>query len=115
MIAFLLASLGASIAGIISTTRAKSISPFYSNEGLELNAIAACVIGGLFLTGGRGSIIGVVLGAMFIYLVEDILLLTGAPSFYLEAFVGAVIVAAVVLNTWVTGHGRVSSGRRFSI
>ncbi len=115
MIAFLLASLGASVAGIISTTRAKSISPFYSNEGLELNAIAACVIGGLFLTGGRGSVIGVVLGAMFIYLVEDILLLTGAPSFYLEAFVGAVIVGAVVLNTWVAGHGRVGTGRRFSI
>ena len=116
MIAFLLASLGASIAGIISTTRANSISPFYSNEGLELNAIAACVIGGLFLTGGRGSVIGVVLGAMFIYLVEDILLLSGAPSFYLDAFVGAVIVAAVVLNTWVTGHSRsAGSGRRFSI
>ena len=115
MIAFLLSSLGASIAGIISTTRAKSISPFYSNEGLELNAIAACVIGGLFLTGGRGSVIGIVLGAMFIYLVEDILLLGGAPSFYLEAFVGAVIVGAVVLNTWVTGHHRSGSGRRFSI
>lgn len=45
---------------------------------------------------------GIVLGAVLIYLVEDILLLTGAPSFYLEAFVGAVIVAAVVTNTWVT-------------
>ena len=115
IIAFMLCSLAASVAGIISTTRAKSISPFYSHEGLELTAIAACVIGGVFLTGGRGSVIGIALGAMFIYLVEDILLLSGAPSFYLDAFVGAIFVAAVLLNTWFARAGLGSgSGMRFS-
>ncbi len=101
IIAFIAAPVGATIAAIISTTRVSAISPFQSSMGLELDTIAACVIGGLFLTGGRGSVIGIVLGAILIYLVEDILLLTGAPSFYLEAFVGAVIVGAVVMNTWV--------------
>jgi simple sugar transport system permease protein len=101
IIAFIAAPVGATIAAIISTTRVRAISPFQSSMGLELDTIAACVIGGLFLTGGRGSVIGIVLGAILIYLVEDILLLTGAPSFYLEAFVGAVIVGAVVMNTWV--------------
>ena len=115
IIAFMLCSLAASVAGIISTTRAKSISPFYSHEGVELTAIAACVIGGVFLTGGRGSVIGIALGAMFIYLVEDILLLSGAPSFYLDAFVGAIFVAAVLLNTWFARAGLGSgSGMRFS-
>ena len=101
IIAFMAAAVAATIAAIISTTRVSAISPFQSEMGLELDAIAACVIGGLFLTGGRGSVLGIVLGAFLIYLVEDILLLTGAPSFYLEAFVGAVIVSAVVVNTWV--------------
>ena len=101
LVAFIAAPVGATIAAIISTTRVSAISPFQSSMGLELDTIAACVIGGLFLTGGRGSVLGIFLGAILIYLVEDILLLTGAPSFYLEAFVGAVIVSAVVLNTWV--------------
>ena len=101
IIAFMAAAVAATIAAIISTTRVSAISPFQSSMGLELDAIAACVVGGLFLTGGRGSVLGIVLGAVLIYLVEDILLLTGAPSFYLEAFVGAVIVGAVVMNTWV--------------
>ncbi len=101
LVAFIAAPVGASIAAIISTTRVSAISPFQSSMGLELDTIAACVIGGLFLTGGRGSVLGIFLGAILLYLVEDILLLTGAPSFYLEAFVGAVIVGAVVLNTWV--------------
>ena len=102
IIAFVMAPVGATIAAIISTTRVSAISPFQSQAGLEFDTIAACVVGGIFLTGGRGSVFGIVLGAVLIYLVEDILLLTGAPSFYLEAFVGAVIVAAVVTNTWVT-------------
>ena len=101
IVAFIAAPVGATIAAIISTTRVSAISPFQSSMGLELDTIAACVIGGLFLTGGRGSVVGIFLGAILIYLVEDILLLTGAPSFYLEAFVGAVIVGAVVANTWV--------------
>ena len=101
IIAFVMAAIGATIAAIISTTRVSAISPFQSQAGLEFDTIAACVVGGLFLGGGRGSVFGIVLGAVLIYLVEDVLLLTGAPSFYLEAFVGAVIVAAVVTNTWV--------------
>ncbi len=101
IIAFALAAITPTIAAIISTTRVSAISPFQSQAGLEFDAIAACVVGGAFLSGGRGSILGIVLGAVLIYLVEDVLLLTGAPSFYLEAFVGAVIVAAVVTNTWV--------------
>lgn len=101
IIAFVFAAVGATIAAIISTTRVSAISPFQSQAGLEFDTIAACVVGGIFLSGGRGSVFGIVLGAVLIYLVEDILLLSGAPSFYLEAFVGAVIVAAVVTNTWV--------------
>ena len=64
---------------------------------------AACVIGGLALTGGRGSILGVFLGAALIYTIQDVLLLLRAPGFYLDIFVGALIVLAVILNQAVQG------------
>jgi simple sugar transport system permease protein len=69
--------------------------------GLELQAIAACVIGGMALTGGRGSILGVVLGTMLIFTIKDVLLLLQAPGFYFDMFVGALIVFSVVLNTFI--------------
>ena len=86
-----LALVAAGVAGVVRRWGA----------ALVAGLMALGVLGGLFLGGGRGSVFGIVLGAVLIYLVEDVLLLTGAPSFYLEAFVGAVIVAAVVTNTWV--------------
>jgi simple sugar transport system permease protein len=66
--------------------------------GLELQAIAACVIGGLSLSGGRGSVLGIFLGAALIYTIQDVLLLLRAPGFYLDIFVGALIVGAAILN-----------------
>ena len=68
---------------------------------MELQAIAACVIGGVALTGGRGTILGIFLGAAFIYTIQDVLLLVRAPGFYLDIFVGILIVSAVVFNEMV--------------
>ena len=67
--------------------------------GLELQAIAVCVVGGLFLTGGRGNVIGILLGACMVAVVRDVLFLARAPAFYMDMFFGAVIVIAVILNT----------------
>ncbi len=100
LIAFCLSSLAASIAGILATTRVNSVSPV-QGQGLELQAIAACVIGGVALSGGRGSILGIFLGAAMIFTVQDILLLTSVPGYYLQAFVGLFIVCAAVLNRLV--------------
>ncbi len=97
IIAFVMASMLAAIAGIISTTRVNSVTVL--GQPFELRAIAACVIGGVFLFGGRGSILGIFLGAALIYLVEDILFLSRAPGFYLDVIVGVIIVVAVILNT----------------
>jgi simple sugar transport system permease protein len=65
---------------------------------LELEAVAACVMGGIALTGGRGSVLGVVVGACMFHLVKDIILLTRLPAYYLDLFVGVVIVFGVTLN-----------------
>jgi simple sugar transport system permease protein len=100
MIAFGLAGFCAAFAGMLATSRVGSIVAG-SGLGLELQAIAACVIGGVALTGGRGTILGIFLGAAFIYTIQDILLLIRAPGFYLDIFVGILIVSAVVFNEMV--------------
>ena len=67
-------------------------------DGLEMRSIAACVIGGVSLAGGKGSVIGTFLGMMLLGIVQNALNLLGVPSFYQYIFVGGIIVAAVVLS-----------------
>lgn len=102
--AFVLSALGATIAGILSTTRVTAVTAS-QGVGFELKTIAICVIGGLFLTGGRGTVLGIVVGAFLMHTVEDVLLLLRAPGFYLEMFIGAILVGAVIMNTWVARRG----------
>ena len=87
----------AAVAAIIDSARVGSASPD-AGTLLELDAIAACVIGGVSLYGGKGSLIGVFLGAVLLYTVQDILLLLRAPGFYLDSFIGAFILAAATMN-----------------
>ncbi len=97
LICFALAGAMAALSGMISAARVGSVTPAQGG-GLELQAIAACVIGGLALTGGQGSMLGVFLGAALIYTIQDVLLLLRAPGFYLDIFVGALIVLASISN-----------------
>jgi len=97
LIAFGLAGGCAAFSGIVAMTRVGSVQPG-GGLGLELEAIAACVIGGFALMGGRGSIVGIVLGTALIYSIQDILLLLRAPGFYFDMFVGALIAIAVIAN-----------------
>jgi ribose/xylose/arabinose/galactoside ABC-type transport system permease subunit len=105
IIAFALSGFGAAMAGMISMTRVGTATPA-QGIGMELRAVAVCVIGGLFLSGGRGTALGIVVGACLMYMVEDVLLLLRAPGFYLDVFVGAILVVAVVVNTWLTRKSR---------
>jgi simple sugar transport system permease protein len=97
LIAFIMTGTFTAFSGIISTTRVHSISPI-QGEGLELQAIASCVIGGTALMGGHGTVLGAFLGAALLYTIQDILLLLRAPGFYLRMFIGIIIVIAAVLN-----------------
>lgn len=100
LICFALAGFCAALSGLISAARVGSVTPAQGG-GLELQAIAAAVIGGVALTGGRGSAIGIFLGAALIYTIQDVLLLLRAPGFYLDIFVGALIVCAAIANQLV--------------
>lgn len=67
-------------------------------QGFELQVIAACVIGGVSISGGVGSVAGVVLGAMFLGIINNALPLVGISPFWQMAISGLVIIIAVALN-----------------
>jgi simple sugar transport system permease protein len=93
LLAFTLAGLMAAMSGLLGAARIGSISPGDVTT-LPLQAIAAAVIGGVILTGGTGTILGMMIGAALIYWIQDVLLLLAAPGYYLTAFVGALTIIA---------------------
>lgn len=104
LIAFAIAGGMAAMAGILATARVGSVQPG-QGAGLELQAIAACVIGGLSLRGGRGSIVGIFLGVLLIHTITDVLLLLRAPGFYLDMFIATLIVLAAIFNHLIERRG----------
>jgi len=73
-------------------------------SGYELNVIAAAVVGGASLTGGRGSALGVVLGALILQMISSGIDILGIEQSYSQIIIGSVVIAAVVLdnfNTWL--------------
>jgi ribose/xylose/arabinose/galactoside ABC-type transport system permease subunit len=66
--------------------------------GYELQVIAAAVIGGVSLSGGRGTVVGAVLGAMIIGLIQNALVLLTVPPYWQQAFIGGIIILAAVVD-----------------
>jgi ribose/xylose/arabinose/galactoside ABC-type transport system permease subunit len=93
----MLCSVLAGFAGIIQVFRIKAIVPSMGS-GYELTAIAAAVIGGAALTGGIGSVVGAVIGALLIAFIENIIILTRIDANWFRFAVGAMIVIAVTVN-----------------
>jgi ribose transport system permease protein len=94
---FMLSSLTAALAGLMLAARSSGGNPSLG-EGLELDVIAAVIIGGTSLFGGYGSVVGSVIGAIFIGIVQFGLLTMGYSSSIQEIIKGAIIVVAVSLN-----------------
>jgi simple sugar transport system permease protein len=69
-------------------------------QGLELQVIAATVIGGALLTGGYGSIIGALLGVFIFGMMQTGLVLIGVDARLFDALIGVIILGAVIINTW---------------
>jgi erythritol transport system permease protein len=94
---YMLSGVCAAITGLILSSQLTSAGPTAGNS-YELTAIAAVVIGGAALTGGRGNIRGTMLGAFVIGFLSDGLVIIGISSYWQTVFTGAVIVLAVLLN-----------------
>lgn len=85
--AFVLAGALAGLAGIISGALNRAADPF-TIVGMEMDALAAVVLGGAAVTGGRGSVLGTMFGVILITMVAASLVLVGIPSAWRHAFVG---------------------------
>jgi len=99
MVSFCVLGALAGVAGIIYTARVGAAGPD-AGTLLELDAIAACVIGGASLMGGRGTVIGACLGALFMASLDNGMSLKNVPDFIQDIVKGSVLVAAVGLDIW---------------
>ena len=97
---FVLSAVMAGFAGIISSIRTAAANP-NSGTGYELEVIAMVVIGGTALTGGRGTIIGTVLGVFILRLMRNGIVLIGVPGLAYNIFIGAIILGMMALHSWV--------------
>jgi simple sugar transport system permease protein len=95
---YLVAGVASAIAGLLIAARLGSGS---SNAavGFELQVVAAVVLGGTSLMGGRGTILGTVLGTMTIAVIGNGLILMHISPFFTQIVTGAIILAAIWLNT----------------
>jgi len=97
---FILSAVMASFAGIISSIRTSAANP-NSGTGYELEVIAMVVIGGTALTGGRGTIIGTVLGILILRVMRNGIVLIGVPGLAYNIFIGAIILGMMALHSWL--------------
>jgi rhamnose transport system permease protein len=95
--AFCLSGLLAGISGYLWVAR-YAVAYVDIAGGFELDVIAACVIGGISIAGGIGSVGGAVLGALFLGIIKNALPVVNVSPFWQMAISGAIIVAAVTIN-----------------
>jgi erythritol transport system permease protein len=101
---YTLSGILAAVAGLVLSSQLTSAGPT-AGTTYELTAIAAVVIGGAALTGGRGTVRGTMLGAFVIGFLSDGLVIIGVSSYWQTVFTGAVIVLAVLMNSIQYGKG----------
>jgi simple sugar transport system permease protein len=102
---FMLCSVMAGFGGIIQVFRLHSPLPSIG-DGLELQAVAAAVIGGTALSGGVGTVLGAVVGALLIRVIDNGLVMTQVDANWFKLAVGTLTIFAVVSNTWLRRTAR---------
>jgi simple sugar transport system permease protein len=108
---FMTCSLLAGIAGILEAVRTTTATPDPSSSNNFLFfSIASVIIGGTLMTGGEGTVVGALIGALFLGILQDGLILKGVSSNYLDLYLGLAILVAMVINVYV-GRVRRGSGR----
>ena len=97
MIAFTLNGMLAACAGIVFASQIGFV-PNQTGSGLEMKAIAACVLGGISLLGGTGTLIGALLGAFFLTQIDTVLVLFRLPAWWNDFIAGLVLLGVLVLD-----------------
>lgn len=101
---FILTGLLAGVAGVIQFAHRTSVDPL-RGEGLELIVVAACVIGGVRLSGGYGTVFGACVGVLLLQMLEQGLILMQVPVQVFQAVAGAILIVAVISNTYLSREG----------
>jgi len=97
MIVYMISGFCAAIAGLVVSSQLVAAHPA-SGTSFELNAIAAAVLGGTSLAGGRGTIGGTVIGAFVFGVLSDGMVMMGVSEFWQMVIKGIVIISAVILD-----------------
>jgi simple sugar transport system permease protein/ribose transport system permease protein len=103
--AFMISGAVCAVAAIISIAFLKSV-PTTAGQGREMDVIAAVILGGAALTGGRGSMLGTILGAVIMSVIKNGMVLLSVPVFWQSGFIGIVIIFAVLLDTQISRSGK---------
>jgi ribose/xylose/arabinose/galactoside ABC-type transport system permease subunit len=101
---YVISGLLAGVAGVILASRVTAGIPT-TGVGYELNAIAAAVIGGISLMGGRGLLSGTIIGFLIIGVLDNGLNIMNVSPFYQEIIKGAIIIGAVWVDSFLNRKG----------
>jgi len=100
VLVYTLSGLLTAFGGVLMTARLGVAAPTAAS-GYELDVIAAVVIGGTSLTGGEGTILGTVVGALLMRVLRNGLVLMGFSAYWEQAAIGTVIIVAIMLDQWI--------------
>ncbi|MCL2784823.1 MAG: ABC transporter permease [Propionibacteriaceae bacterium] len=98
MTAYMISGFCAGTAGVLIASRSGQIQPL-QGAAFELDAIAACVIGGASLAGGKGTIRGTIIGMVILVLLNNILSLRNVQSFWQQVFKGLIIIVVILIQS----------------
>ncbi len=98
---FVITAVLAGFAGLVQFASRPAVDPL-RGEGWELIGVAACVIGGIWLTGGYGTIIGAAIGIVLLQMVEQGLILIGVDVQLFQATIGFILILAVIVSTYLS-------------
>jgi ribose transport system permease protein len=98
MIVYVISGALAALAGVIAAGRTALGAPAFSTSDYALTTVAACVIGGVALEGGKGTVLFTIVGVMILALITNIMNLAGLASYPQLIFKGAIIVLAIFLS-----------------
>ncbi len=97
---FILTAVLAAYAGVTSSIRVSAANP-NSGDGYELEVIAMVVIGGTALSGGRGTVIGTVIGVFILRMMRNGIVMVGVPGLAYRIFIGAIILGMMALHSYL--------------
>jgi ribose transport system permease protein len=103
LIAYVLSGLGAAIAGLFLTSRLGAAAP-QASTGLELKVIAAIILGGTSLTGGKGNLFGTLLGVLILGTLDNAMTLLSVSAYYQQIALGVLLLLAVGLDQLRVGN-----------